>query len=111
MVIKKIFFYFAEAQDNADNYTNEMEKLKTALERSEEEKKRLEDELSQVKNMLKREVDRAESDARRNSAIISEYKQICARLDKETSNMKARLLDLRVSIQKLDKTKIFPHQF
>lgn len=89
---------FSEAQDNADNYTNEIERLKLALERSDEEKKRLDDELAQVKNMLKREVDRAESDARRNSAIISEYKQICARLDNETSNMKAKLQDLRVSL-------------
>lgn len=99
------FMALKEAQDNADNYTNEMERLKTVLERSEEEKKRLEDELSQVKNMLKREVDRAESDARRNSAIISEYKQICARLDKETSNMKARLLDLRNEVSKCDTCK------
>lgn len=73
-----------------------MERLKAALERSEEEKKRLEEELSQVKNMLKREVDRAEADARRNSSIIADYKQICARLDKETNNTKAKLRDLRV---------------
>ena len=74
-----------------------MESLKAALERSEEEKKRLEEELVQIKNMLKREVDRAESDARRNSSIIADYKQICARLDKESNNIKAKLRDLRVS--------------
>lgn len=73
-----------------------MEALKAALDRSEEEKKILEEELVQIKSMLKREVDRAESDARRNSSIITDYKQICARLDKESNNIKAKLRDLRV---------------
>ncbi|KAL0275484.1 UNVERIFIED_CONTAM: hypothetical protein PYX00_003316 [Menopon gallinae] len=99
------FLTLKESQDNADNYTNEIERLKLALERSDEEKKRLDEELAQVKNMLKREVDRAESDARRNSAIITEYKQICARLDSETNNMKAKLQDLRSQMSKCEKCK------
>ncbi|KAK6641121.1 hypothetical protein RUM44_012823 [Polyplax serrata] len=94
-----------EAQDKAENYTNEMERLKVALERSEEEKKRLDDELVQIKNMLKREVDRAESDARRNNSIIADYKQICARLDTETNNIKAKLRDLRNEMSKCDRCK------
>lgn len=50
----------------------------------------------QVKAMLKREVDRAEADARRSSDIIAEYKKINARLDGEQAAVKNRLLELRV---------------
>lgn len=42
------FSIVAEAQENADQYSNELEKLKSELSRSEEEKKRLDDELTQV---------------------------------------------------------------
>lgn len=67
------------------------------MERTEEEKLRLEAELTQVKAMLKREVDRAEADARRSNDIIAEYKKINARLDSEQAAVKNRLLELRVS--------------
>ncbi|CAG2066216.1 unnamed protein product, partial [Timema podura] len=86
-----------EAQDSADQYSSELERLKSTLLRAEEEKRRLEEEAVQIKEMLKREVNRAETESSRNAAIIAEYKQICHRLDNEQGTAKAALNQLRVS--------------
>lgn len=48
-VIRALFLLYKEAQDNADRYTNELDQLKSTLLRTEEEKKRLEDEVTQVR--------------------------------------------------------------
>lgn len=66
----------AEAQENADEYSNEVEQLRGAVARNEEEKQRLEAELLQVKEMLQREVARADAESRRSNVIIAEYKQV-----------------------------------
>lgn len=65
-----------EAQENADEYSNEVEQLRGAVARTEEEKQRLETELAQVKEMLQREVSKAFTESRRSGAIIAEYKQV-----------------------------------
>lgn len=54
-----------------------MEQLRGVVTRSEEEKQRLEVELMQIKEILQREVARADSESRRNVIIINEYKQVC----------------------------------
>nr|CAD7410065.1 unnamed protein product [Timema cristinae] len=87
-----------EAQDSADQYSSELERLKSTLLRAEEEKRRLEEEAVQIKEMLKREVNRAETESSRNAAIIAEYKQICHRLDNEQGTAKAALNQLRSQI-------------
>ncbi|XP_021936280.1 rab GTPase-activating protein 1-like [Zootermopsis nevadensis] len=92
------FITLKEVQDNADQYRNELDQLKSTLLRTEEEKKRLEDEVTQVKEMLKREVQKAENESNRNTAIITEYKQICQRLDDEQVAAKAALNDLRSQV-------------
>ncbi|PNF22091.1 hypothetical protein B7P43_G08891 [Cryptotermes secundus] len=92
------FMAVKEAQDKADQYTSELDRLKSTLLRTEEEKKRLEDEVTQVKEMLKREVQKAENESNRNTAIITEYKQICQRLDDEQIAAKAALNELRSQV-------------
>jgi hypothetical protein len=47
-VILTLFLVYKEAQDNADQYTNELDQLKSTILRTEEEKRRLEDEVTQV---------------------------------------------------------------
>lgn len=64
------------AQENADEYSNEVEQLRGVVARTEEEKQRLEVELVQVKEMLQREVGRADTEGRRSVVIITEYKQV-----------------------------------
>ena len=68
--------WLTEEQDNVDQYATELEQLKTALIRTEEEKKQLLQESIQVKEMLKRELAKADSESTRSATIISEYKQV-----------------------------------
>ena len=77
-----------EAQENADEYSNEVQQLRNTVARCEEEKQRLEVELVQIKEMLQREVKKADLESQRNSDIITEYKQVslfyfivCAKLN------------------------------
>ncbi|KAJ9597185.1 hypothetical protein L9F63_026926, partial [Diploptera punctata] len=76
------FIALKEAQDNADQYTNELDRLKSTLLRTEEEKK----------------IQKAENESNRNTAIITEYKQICQRLDDEQVAAKAALNELRSQV-------------
>lgn len=71
-----LLFCCVEAQENADEYSNEVEQLRGTVARNEEEKQRLEAELAQVKEMLQREVARADAESRRSNIIIAEYKQV-----------------------------------
>ncbi|XP_034948115.1 rab GTPase-activating protein 1-like [Chelonus insularis] len=96
------FMALKEAQENADEYSNEVEQLRGAVARSEEEKQRLEIEVAQVKEMLQREVTRADAESRRNVIIINEYKQICQRLEDDYNAAKTALSDLRIKISNCD---------
>ncbi|XP_058799127.1 rab GTPase-activating protein 1-like isoform X2 [Phymastichus coffea] len=101
------FMTLKEAQENADEYSNEVEQLRLTASRAEEEKQRLEAELVQVKEMLQREVGRADTESRRNAIIIAEYKQICQRLEDDYNTAKSSLSDLRTKIAKCDKCSKF----
>lgn len=68
--------FISEEQDNADQFATEVEQLKAALSRCEEEKKQISQECVQVKEILKREVAKAENESSRSATIISEYKQV-----------------------------------
>jgi len=74
-----LFVLYVEAQENADEYSNEVEQLRGTVARNEEEKQRLEAELLQIKDMLQREVARADAESRRSNVIIAEYKQVFTR--------------------------------
>lgn len=111
ITIKKLKKYEAEfmalqvAQENADEFSNEVEQLRGVVARTEEEKQRLEVELVQVKEMLQREVGRADTESRRSVVIIAEYKQICQRLEDDYNASKNTLAELRSKISKCDKCK------
>ncbi|EGI68405.1 Rab GTPase-activating protein 1 [Acromyrmex echinatior] len=90
------FMTLKEAQENADEYSNEVEQLRGTVARNEEEKQRLEAELLQIKEMLQREVARADAESRRSNVIIAEYKQICQRLEDDYNAAKTTLSELRV---------------
>ncbi|KAK4318251.1 hypothetical protein Pmani_010736 [Petrolisthes manimaculis] len=74
-------------EDRTDKLSKEVNSLSSLLSDAEEEKKRLLMEANQVKELLKREVEKGDQEAKRNSAIIADYKNICSqlseRLDKE----------------------------
>ncbi|XP_046612096.1 rab GTPase-activating protein 1-like isoform X1 [Neodiprion virginianus] len=99
------FMTLKEAQENADEYSNEVEQLRGAVARGEEEKLRLEAELAQVKEMLQREVAKACTENRRSSVIIAEYKQICQRLEDDHNVAKSALNDLRSKVSNCEQCR------
>lgn len=47
-----MFHCFAEAQESAENFTSELDQVKMTLKQTEEEKTRLEEELTRVKYLM-----------------------------------------------------------
>uniref|UniRef100_A0A5F8GYW4 Rab GTPase-activating protein 1 n=1 Tax=Monodelphis domestica TaxID=13616 RepID=A0A5F8GYW4_MONDO len=83
------------AEEKADALNKELLMTKQKLIDAEEEKRRLEEESAQLKEMCRRELDKAESEIKKNSSIIGDYKQICSqlseRLEKQQSVNKAEI--------------------
>ncbi|XP_057665079.1 rab GTPase-activating protein 1-like isoform X2 [Diorhabda carinulata] len=81
----------SEAVDQAEKEASEVEQLRLTISRYEEERKLMIDEISQLKEMLKREVKQAELDKNSNLAIINDYKLVRQRLDTQLHEVKAEL--------------------
>ncbi|XP_028349340.1 rab GTPase-activating protein 1 isoform X3 [Physeter macrocephalus] len=64
------------AEEKADALNKELLMTKQKLIDAEEEKRRLEEESAQLKEMCRRELDKAESEIKKNSSIIGDYKQV-----------------------------------
>ncbi|XP_077000303.1 rab GTPase-activating protein 1 isoform X4 [Tamandua tetradactyla] len=92
-----------QAEEKADALNKELLMTKQKLIDAEEEKRRLEEESAQLKEMCRRELDKAESEIKKNSSIISDYKQICSqlseRLEKQQTANKVEIEKIR---QKVD---------
>ena len=65
-----------EAQAGRDRFTHEMEQLRGALGRCDEDRRRFEAEASQVKVMLQRELARHQAETATSQQIIADYKQV-----------------------------------
>ncbi|XP_006768667.2 PREDICTED: rab GTPase-activating protein 1 [Myotis davidii] len=91
------------AEEKADALNKELLMTKQKLIDAEEEKRRLEEESAQLKEMCRRELDKAESEIKKNSSIIGDYKQICSqlseRLEKQQTANKVEIEKIR---QKVD---------
>uniref|UniRef100_A0AAQ5Y6T8 Rab GTPase-activating protein 1 n=1 Tax=Amphiprion ocellaris TaxID=80972 RepID=A0AAQ5Y6T8_AMPOC len=64
------------AEEKADALNKELLLTKQKLVDSEDEKRRLEEESAQLKEMCRRELDKSESEIKKNGSIIGEYKQL-----------------------------------
>uniref|UniRef100_A0A672PFS3 Rab GTPase-activating protein 1-like n=1 Tax=Sinocyclocheilus grahami TaxID=75366 RepID=A0A672PFS3_SINGR len=78
-----------QTEDQVDELTKELLKTKQLLMITEEEKKGKEEEASQLKEMFRKELDKAEADIKRSNNIIVDYKQICSQLNTKLENQKA----------------------
>lgn len=87
----------SEAADNAESEANEVQQLRLTLSRYEEERKLMLDEIAQLKDMLKREVEQAEKDKKNNATIINDYKLVRQRLDTQLHAVRTELENLKVS--------------
>uniref|UniRef100_A0A8C7RVT0 Rab GTPase-activating protein 1 n=1 Tax=Oncorhynchus mykiss TaxID=8022 RepID=A0A8C7RVT0_ONCMY len=80
------------AEEKADALNKELLMTKQKLVDSEDEKRRLEEESAQLKEMCRRELDKSESEIKKNGSIIGEYKQCSILFSKEGRLKAARKL-------------------
>ncbi|KAH9369848.1 hypothetical protein HPB48_004026 [Haemaphysalis longicornis] len=71
------------SEDKAELLGKELQTAAASLEELEEEKHRLDTEVSQLKELCRRELQSAETETVRNTAILTEYKQICRQLGEQ----------------------------
>ncbi|KAG5896484.1 hypothetical protein JTB14_005864 [Gonioctena quinquepunctata] len=97
------FIALKEAADNKEKEASEVEQLRADVERYEEERKLMMDEITQLKEMLKREVNQAELDKKNNTTIINDYQAIRQRLDSQLHTRKTELDNLKTIISNCEK--------
>ncbi|KAM6963345.1 rab GTPase-activating protein 1 isoform 1-T1 [Aplochiton taeniatus] len=78
-----------QAEDKADVLNKELLNTKQRLVETEEEKRRQEEETAQLKEVFRRELEKAESEIKKTTAIITEYKQICSQLSTRLEQQQA----------------------
>uniref|UniRef100_A0A3B3U3S3 Rab GTPase-activating protein 1-like, isoform 10 n=1 Tax=Poecilia latipinna TaxID=48699 RepID=A0A3B3U3S3_9TELE len=90
-----------EAEDRVDELTKELLKIQHRLQATEDEKRGKEEEAAMLKEVFRRELERAEQEIKRSSGIISDYKQICSqltsRLERQEAAHREELDALKVS--------------
>ncbi|XP_022617794.1 rab GTPase-activating protein 1 isoform X1 [Seriola dumerili] len=95
------------AEEKADALNKELLLTKQKLVDSEDEKRRLEEESAQLKEMCRRELDKSESEIKKNGSIIGEYKQICSqlseRLEKQQTANREELEKIRSKVEGCEK--------
>ncbi|XP_065169560.1 rab GTPase-activating protein 1-like isoform X2 [Atheta coriaria] len=105
--VKKLKKYEAEfialkEADSMETQASEVEQLRLVVTRQDDERKMMLDEICQLKEMFKREVEQAESVQRENAASIADYKLIRHRLDSQLSAVTAELDLLKSQVSKCD---------
>ncbi|XP_015992923.2 rab GTPase-activating protein 1 isoform X1 [Rousettus aegyptiacus] len=99
------------AEEKADALNKELLMTKQKLIDAEEEKRRLEEESAQLKEMCRRELDKAESEIKKNSSIIGDYKQICSqlseRLEKQQTANKMEIEKIRQKVDDCERCREF----
>ncbi|XP_051789143.1 rab GTPase-activating protein 1-like isoform X2 [Erpetoichthys calabaricus] len=78
-----------QAEDKADVLNKELLLTKQKLVETEDEKKRQEEETAQLKEVFRRELEKAEFEIKKTTAIIAEYKQICSQLSMRLEKQQA----------------------
>ncbi|KAL6108187.1 rabgap1l [Pungitius sinensis] len=78
-----------QAEDKADVLNKELLSTKQHLVETEEEKRRQEEETAQLKEVFRRELEKAELEIKKTTAIITEYKQICSQLSTRLEKQQA----------------------
>ncbi|KAM7012659.1 rab GTPase-activating protein 1-like isoform 2-T2 [Tautogolabrus adspersus] len=95
-----------QAEDKADVLNKELLSTKQRLVETEEEKRRQEEETAQLKEVFRRELEKAELEIKKTTAIIAEYKQICSqlstRLEKQQAATKEELDIVRSKVNGCD---------
>uniref|UniRef100_A0A8C6SNM1 RAB GTPase activating protein 1 like n=1 Tax=Neogobius melanostomus TaxID=47308 RepID=A0A8C6SNM1_9GOBI len=98
-----------QAEDKADVLNKELLSTKQRLVETEDDKRRHEEETAQIKEVFRRELEKAESEIKKTTAIIAEYKQICSqlstRLEKQQAATKEELDMVRSKVLGCERCK------
>ncbi|XP_063747329.1 rab GTPase-activating protein 1-like isoform X1 [Eleginops maclovinus] len=98
-----------QAEDKADVLNKELLSTKQRLVETEEEKRQQEEETAQLKEVFRRELEKAELEIKKTTAIIAEYKQICSqlstRLEKQQAATKEELDIVRSKVMGCDRCR------
>ncbi|XP_005996261.1 rab GTPase-activating protein 1 isoform X2 [Latimeria chalumnae] len=78
-----------QAEDKADVLNKELLITKQRLVETEEEKRKQEEETAQLKEVFRKQLEKAESEIMKTTAIIVEYKQICSQLSTRLEKQQA----------------------
>ncbi|XP_067388480.1 rab GTPase-activating protein 1-like isoform X2 [Emydura macquarii macquarii] len=78
-----------QAEDKADVLNKELLLTKQKLVETEEEKWKQEEETAQLKEVFRKQLEKAESEIKKTTAIIAEYKQICSQLSTRLEKQQA----------------------
>ncbi|XP_020508314.2 rab GTPase-activating protein 1-like [Labrus bergylta] len=78
-----------QAEDRVDELTKDLVQTRQRLQVTEEEKRGKEEETAMLKEVFRRELEKAEQDVRRSSGITADYKQICSQLTKRLERQQA----------------------
>ncbi|KAM4895723.1 rab GTPase-activating protein 1-like isoform 2-T2 [Sylvia borin] len=82
-----------QAEDKADVLNKELLVTKQKLVEIEEEKRKQEEETAQLKEVFRKQLEKAESEIKKTTAIIAEYKQICSQLSTRLEKQQAASKD------------------
>ncbi|KAI7790781.1 putative rab GTPase-activating protein 1-like [Triplophysa rosa] len=98
-----------QAEDKADILNKELLNTKQRLVETEEEKRRQEEETAQLKEVFRRELEKAELEIKKTTAIIAEYKQICSqlstRLEKQQASTKEELDIVKAKVMSCERCR------
>ncbi|NXY08167.1 RBG1L protein, partial [Pteruthius melanotis] len=82
-----------QAEDKADVLNKELLLTKQKLVETEDEKRKQEEETAQLKEVFRKQLEKAESEIKKTTAIIAEYKQICSQLSTRLEKQQAASKD------------------
>ncbi|XP_042244433.1 rab GTPase-activating protein 1-like [Thunnus maccoyii] len=78
-----------KAEDKVDELTKDLLLTRRRLQATEEEKRGKEEEAAMLKEVFRRELEKAEQEVKRSSGIIADYKQICSQLTNRLEKQQA----------------------
>ncbi|KAM5147926.1 rab GTPase-activating protein 1-like isoform 1-T1 [Mantella aurantiaca] len=91
-----------QAEDKAEVLNKELLLTKQRLVETEEEKRKQEEETAQLKEVFRKQLEKAEQEIKKTTAIIAEYKQICSqlstRLEKQQTASREELEILKAKV-------------
>uniref|UniRef100_A0A3B4UHN8 RAB GTPase activating protein 1-like 2 n=1 Tax=Seriola dumerili TaxID=41447 RepID=A0A3B4UHN8_SERDU len=78
-----------KTEDRVDELTKDLLQTRHRLQATEEEKRVKEEEAAMLKEVFRRELEKAEQEVKRSSGIVADYKQICSQLTNRLERQQA----------------------